>query len=387
MTSMTPKAASQIADTQGVCIHSNWPVYRNFKWQPLIAELGVHHTRGSIGHQKDDLQYMKPLFDAGVKHCATIVQSSGGTLGWDDTLKTYPDALANIKAVRDIWGPSNIIALEGPNEFNNPKTKPADWAAQLRKFVIWMHNTVRSMPELANCKILPPAIWGRLLADYQALGSVDAYVDAGCLHYYTNTKPPTKSNTSYDQALINASILTPKIKWETESGYSDAVGPKVKAKYTARLLFETLLRSDRIQRIYNYELFDSKDTPKWGLRDELLNPRPAFYAIKNVMALYKDSGIPALTPLDIQIVSVGADQLHYVVHQKADGSYLVALFRDVISTEADMAPAMVKVTLAKVPSSVQHFQPTFDAMPKIIPAAATFTVPVSDQVSVLRLVP
>lgn len=376
MTSITPKAASQIADSVGVCTHSNWPVYRNMRWQPLIAELGIRHTRGSLGHQSGDLQYMKPLFDAGVKHCEMVIDGSADT----------DAALANFKAVRDIWGPSNVIALEGPNEFNNGH--PLGWAAALRKFVIWMHDTVRSMPELNNCKILPPSIWGRLVPDYIALGNIDPYVDAGCLHYYTNNKPPTKSKATLDQSLIDASILTPKIKWITECGYSyPAVGPKLKAKYTARMFCEFLLRSDKIQRAYNYELFDSKDSPQWGLCDASLNKRPAFYALKNMLALYKDSGSPTLAPLDVTVTADAAAKLNYVIHQKSDGSYLVAMFRDVVSTEADMAPAAAKVTLAKVPSGVQHYQPTFSATATPIAAATSISVPVSDQLTVLKIIP
>lgn len=364
-------SAFAVYDAIGVRAKPNDSLYRNFKWQALITdELGIKHTRGSIGHSKSDFQYMKPLFDKGVKHCATIVQSANG-LNWTD-------AQANINGIRDIWGPNNISGIEGPNEYNNGE--PTGWAQAERDFVKKAHDYVRSIPALAPCNLVAPSIYRRIAADYVALGSLDAWVDRGCLHYYTGVKKPTVSAYPIDKCISDAHILTPKSLWVTEVGYdlSQGLSQRQQAKYMLRVMLELIKRG--VERTYIFELFDTMSGHQYGLLTSTLGKRLAFYAVKNLVALVKDAPCVA-SPLDVRFS--GPSDLVTMVVGKSDGSHLVLMWRDVLSKDADVSASVaVAFPAAK---TVEVYQPTFDAAVKQTASGSSLTLQVPDHVVVLKV--
>jgi hypothetical protein len=115
---------------------------------PLL-ELGVKHTRSSLGTNPRIMTVMQPFFRTGGKHCV-ILHDTGTKL----------DKIASRErldfVVRSI-GPRNIDAIEGPNELNE---KMDNWAAKLRDYAQWMHGAVRSIPALNHVKLIAPSMIG-----------------------------------------------------------------------------------------------------------------------------------------------------------------------------------------------------------------------------------
>jgi hypothetical protein len=99
---------------------------------------------------------------------------------------------------------------------------------------------------------------------------------------------------------------------------------------------ETLLEHFKsgIARTYLYELIDEQPDPRaanpndhFGLLRNDFSPKPAFTALKNLLELV-GQGAPrsGLRPLRLDVAG-DSDQLRKLVVQKADGSYVVALWR------------------------------------------------------------
>lgn len=377
MTTVTPRPASSFVEQSGVVVQSNRPQYANNKWQQPLIAAGFRHIRGKLGSNKADVQWMKPIIDKGIKICTTIVATSGGTL---DKAK----AKANIAAIDTLWGGTkNVIAAEGPNEFNNTGSRPANWAAIERDFIEWMWKEIRSRPSLAQLLVAGPSIWKRILADYKALGNIDPFVNRNTLHWYTDTKRPTNGNTTLDQGIVNVGILSSKQILVTECGVPNKNPPRIQSKYAARVLFE-LLRRPKIERAYLFEMSDVDPSPKWGLLDGNFQPRMHYYTIKNLLALYADSGAPNVAPFELDITAPSTALLGHMIHRRSDGRALISLGRDVDAKDADIAPASVNLDFGKQVSARLHL-PTFSTAPKDLGSASGFTVPVTDQLAVVEV--
>ena len=369
MTTLAQLPAFALYDAMGVNVKVQEASASNVQYMPTLQELGVRHTRGKVGAAKDDLGRVKALSDAGIGHCFTIVQTSGGTLDWATAQK-------NIAAAENYPG-LKIDGFEGPNEFNHFSS---DYAYE-RDFIKKMHDFIRSQSALAQTKIIGPSVYMRQKPAYQGLGNISAYVDRGCLHYYTGAKIPTQSAYSMDECIADAHILTPAPLWVTECGYDQTqVGPRVQAKYMLRMAVELVRRG--IERLHIFEFVDIMPGHEYGLVDGSFNKRPIFTAVKNLIALAKDvSG--TTTNLDYQL-SGTATGLSSLVLNKTDGSHLLVLWRNVASKEANVAPAQIKVNLAKS-ANLTIIRPTFSTSVNTLASGTGATVPVDDELTVLRV--
>ena len=138
---------------------------------------------------------------------------------------------------------------------------------------------------------------------------------------------------------------------------------------------------------------DAKPQKHFGLMaNDLGNfrKRPAFYAIRNVLALFKDSGAPPAGELSY---SFGAAPPSIKRHnfKRSDGSFLLVLYNDVKSYDQsrlmDIDPAPVNVTLTlENPANIEVFEPTFSAIAQqSVAATNSLVVPVADHVVVIRI--
>jgi hypothetical protein len=358
-------------------------------WAQGILDLGIAHVRGSIGRNPEVVSKLQPLFAAGVKMCCMVVQSSGSTLSLTQA-KSFVDFIAtNV-------GPQNISGIEGPNEFNRTGTRPADWAAIERKFVADLHGYVRSKPVLNGVQLVAPSIWMRQYEDYVALGDLSAYVDRGCIHYYTGGRKPTQySEGSLTKALLDAEILTKKPMWMTEMGWEVngdenvlsrwVVTELAQAKYLGRAYFDYFLSG--VPRSYVYALMDDEGTGHhWGLATKgMVRRRQSFDTLRRIVALVKDLKPATLTPLDL-VVETNIGKL---LLQKSDGTYILALWRDVASYDGaslkdiSVAPISVSVKLG-VSKKFKVHEPTFGTV--IAPPVGTsLTVQVADHVVLVEI--
>lgn len=410
-------SARKLVDAIGICTHPNWrrTLWGRTDWAAAFIETGVMNTRGKIGKRSTGraaLADLQKLFAHGVKICVTIAETKGTHFDLAATQASL-DFLANEV------GAHHLCAIESANEYNNPRRKPADWAARLRDFQKWLHDAVRGNPAFSGVPLVAPSIWGRITNDYIALGNLDPYADRGCLHYYTGGRRPTKvglprgssenggtGERTMREAIRDAKVLAPtKPLWITEFGYPVA-GPslplsgtfiteKAAAKYLVRGLFDAFEAG--VEKIFIYTLLDDvhRSPPRYhGLMDGALGPRPTFHAVKNLIALFADNGVSS-TPSGLDYyLSNAAPRTKRQLFQKSDGTFLLTMYQDVDSynrtTKEDIpvTPSSVGLRLAQPASKIDVFTPTMSqTATQSVRNVNAITIMVSDHVTVVKITP
>lgn len=407
--------ARRFVDAVGICTHPSWRrgLWESADWGSAFLDTGVRHTRGKIGRGRPGqaaVADLQKLFAKGVKICVTVASEKGDF----DLVETK----ANIEFLTNYVGAQNISGIESANEYNKPKGRPADWAAQLRNFQKWLHDTVRADPRLDGVPLVGPSIWGRLTNDYIELGDLGATIDKGCLHYYTGGRRPSKAGMpsgsnegggdgeyTLANAIREARVLAPtKPLWITEYGYPVA-GPDLPlragfiteesaAKYLIRGLLDAY--GEGVEKIYIYSLLDDvqRDPPRYhGLIDGVFRRRPAFSAVKNLMSLMLDKET-AFTPGRLEYALNNGTGAKRKLFQKSDGSYLLTMYQDVDSydrrrkQDIAVAPVPVGLTLKKPAAKIEVFTPTMDlGVKQSAIDARAITVPVGDHVTVVKITP
>jgi hypothetical protein len=263
-----------------------------------------------------------------------------------------------------------------------------------------MHGTVRAIPALKDVLLIAPSLKGFKTQTCSALGNVDAFVDRGNIHYYVIGRRMT---SQLPTALACVRALTHEPAWVTEVGYRQA-GPtdplsawilteRAAAKYLTRGLFDLLAAG--FERSYIYALFDDVLTTKhFGLMTKPdLRRRPAFHALRNLLALFKDSGTPPAGSLAYTLSGASALTKQHLF-RRSDGAWLLVLYHDVDSydrkTFRDIEPRAANMTVAlpAVASSIEVFEPLSKATTKqAVTGAKALTVPVADHVVVVRITP
>ena len=408
--------ARKFFESVGICTHPNWRsrLWGSANWEDAFLETGVLHTRGKLGSRaigQSALGDLRRLFDRGVKICVTVADQDEGL----DRQATK----ANIDFLANYVGAENISGIESANEYNNPRKRPGDWASELRDFQKWLHDTVRGNPRLAGVPLVAPSMWGRRTEDYIELGNLEPNVDKGCLHYYTGGRKPTRAGRprtddegggagqyALIDAIRDAKVIAPnKPLWVTEYGYPIAgpglsprgnfISETAAAKYLIRGLFD--LFAEEVERTYVYVLIDDvhRSPPRYhGLMDGTLRPRQSFHAVKNLMALFADMGrARARAELDYS-VSPAAGSVKRQLFQKSDGTFLLAMYQDVDSFDrvagADIPVAAINVglLLGRPARRIEVFIPAeTKAAALSVANVKTVTVPVGDQVTVVKITP
>jgi hypothetical protein len=129
--------------------------------------------------------------------------------------------------------------------------------------------------------------------------------------------------------------------WATEAGFHNAMRgpadqqPGVSERAAAVYLTRTFLQhfESGVRRTYAYELLDEQPERRgrdpeqhFGLLRHDFSPKPAYTALKNLLTLVGPAnGHTRLRPLRVDVS--GPSDLHRIVLRKADGRYLVALWR------------------------------------------------------------
>jgi hypothetical protein len=124
-----------------------------------------------------------------------------------------------------------------------------------------------------------------------------------------------------------------------------------------------------------------------------LRKRPVFYALRNLLALFNDSGTPPAGNLAYTLAGTGrATKQH--LFRRSNGVWLLVLYQDVDSydrtafRDVEPRPATITVRLPTVASRIEVFEPTFEARVKqAMTRGLSVTVPVGDHVVVVRVTP
>ncbi len=311
------KSSDSFVDTMGVGVHLSYldTLYGQYDTvvKPLLQGLGIRYIRDgnpSIADKVNDLA------------------KSGIKLNYIMNANVDPaQELSQIKPMRDA-----LLSIEGPNEPN--LFYKDQFPDQIRAYQNLLYQTVKADPTFAPLPVLAPALaFGSETAPI--LGPVSC--DLGNLHSYE-----AYPLTHVQQDIAAAQLECPnKPVWATEMGYHTAlkaggVSEQAQEKYLLRTYLENFNLG--IGKTFIYEFLDEKPEPALTDREQHFGivradgtPKPAYNALKNLIALLKDAG-PSFTPGTLQYqINGNITNLHHTLLQKRDGTYELVLWLSVPS--------------------------------------------------------
>jgi hypothetical protein len=375
--------ADSLVDSYGVGVHLPFldtPYRDATAVAAALEDLGVRHVR-------DDLYLDNPRQYAGIKTLAEhgvrfdLITGNPATPG---TPAQFVDAIADLP-------PGAVEAIEGRNEWDLFSRGATDWATSLADWQRQLYAAAKANPTTAHLPVLAPALAFR--QNYGALSDLTPYADLANAHAYPGGYQPS-NQLAQTAAAVRGVVADTKPIVTTEAGYHNAVNTSnghlpvpedVAGTYLPRLLLEHVAAGGK--RVYSYELIDefadsglTNPEANFGLLRRDWTPKPAYLAMKNLLALARDPG-PAFTPnaLSVKVSGFPSDG-KYVLTQKRSGQYVLFLWRDVAvydpvtKKKVTVTPASVTVQLAS-PAVVKAYKPSQGATP--VGAAITSQVPLS----------
>lgn len=408
--------ADAFVDSIGVNVHLHYndTVYNRYDdvVKPRLRELGGRHIRDGVytydGASADTFYYQR-LRDLGAAGIGANLITS---------IDTSFSERTDVSKLDDVqrWTGGAVESFEGVNE---PDLNGGPvWVAQTRTLQRDLWNKVQNDAKLRAVDVVGPSP----AFDPEALGDVSAWVDYGNWHPYPGGNCPTCADLygqSFDTRVARyrePSGTKPLVLSET--GYHNAVNgehdhrpvsERAAAKYIPRLLFEHFNRG--IPRSYLYELIDVRNDPvhrdreaNFGLLRNDGSRKPAFIALRNLIALLEDPG-PGFTPSSLAFELSGQTaKVHTTLLQKRDGTFYLALWQERSSydtgqwaTQPD-APASrgdiavptqrVTVTTGTPTARARLYAPgRGTSVQRTWTTTRSFAVEVPDEVVVLELTP
>ncbi|WP_395692177.1 hypothetical protein [Nocardioides sp.] len=323
--------SGSVVDAYGVGIHLNFLDTPYLDYQAVadaLSDLGVRHVR-------DDLYLDAPREYRAIRAVAARGIGFDLIMGRPGTGATPTEY---VETVADHLPVGSVDALEGANEwdlFGGGDHWPAEVTAWQRD----LFTAARAEPATAGIPVLAPALafsWS-----YADLGDLSAWSDLANAHMYPGGYEPSAVIGQITQAVRTVVPTAPLVT--TEAGYTNAVNGSghhlpvpedVSATYLPRLLLDHVLAGER--RVYSYELIDSFDDPgatdteaHFGLLRHDLSPKPAYTAMRSLLALLADPG-PTFTPGRLAVTADGLPtDARYLLTQRRDGRFVLLLWRDV----------------------------------------------------------
>jgi hypothetical protein len=383
---MTPVAAHAFADSIGVNVHLtyNTTPYGDFgRVLASLQKLGVHHIRdGLVPNRPDQIERFKQLAAAGIR--ADVIMGAPNSIN-------LAQLIGDLKRARPA-----VEAVEGPNEYDI--SGDPHWRQSLIRYQRALYGRVREDPTLRDLTVFGPTVV--TTRDFDVNGALRGAMNLANAHPYAGGGPPEPALRQNGTLLARAAGTSALVA--TEVGYHDDRGPDqpgnlsvsegVAADYLPRLFLSAY--GDGYRRTYWYELVNTGADPtkpdqNYGLLRADFAPKPAFGALQNLMRLVsdpKDSKVHAL-PLSI---SQPPGQVRRLLLEKSDGTYLLALWRELPLSAAgrkaaDERPASVRVRLPDKADQVSLFRPSRSPRPVATwRHAATVAVPMRGDAVILQ---
>jgi hypothetical protein len=336
--SVTPKSAPAFRDSVGVSTHAVYYDTAYGNWPMVVArlqELGVRHLRdGLYANPAPHWRDWNDRYYRAVELAASRGMRFTFGMGHPGSQIGTIDQLAAVVAGRLRHAAE---ALEAPNEFDYYVGGP-DWPSRLAAYDRDLYRRVKARPSLRSLPVLGPS-FSTSRAPH-LFGNQRSWLDRGNIHPYTGGLSPDPEHLRTE--LTRARVVSGgKPVWATEAGFHNALRattgqPPVPEHVGAVYLLRTFLEHFRsgIARTYAYELVDEKPESAlmdpeqhFGLLRHDFTPKPAFTALKNLLTLVGPIGErPQLRPLSLSMSRAGSE-VRRLVLQKADGTYVVALWR------------------------------------------------------------
>jgi hypothetical protein len=359
--------------------------------KPRLLELGVRHIRERMFNDAGTQAQAQDLAASGIKM----------TAGCWPIGTVYTDASHCIDYA-NAYGTGTIDAFDGWNEVNGRGV--ADWETawvqwqQAMWDVYGADATWNNRPVLAN-SFTSTAATSQLATDK---GNQSNKADKGNMHSYPGGGS-TPTGVLGNWITAQNAVTGPKPIWVTETGYhtcvpncsdgSTGVSELAQGKYTPRIFFEDWNRS--IERTNLYELLDEQGEvgreAHWGLVRADNTVKPAFTALKNVIALLSDQGATfAAGQLDYTLTGA-LSTTHTTLLQKRDGRFYLVIWQDLNVydpvAEADRVNAADGLTLTLGQShTVNTYLPRVNLTATPKGAGTSFSLNVPDEVFVVEII-
>lgn len=383
------RPAEAFVDSIGVNTHLGYSdtIYKDYETiiKPRLLELGVRHIRDGTFNDDVARKYLE-LGSNGVR-----------LLLITDSRKALQQA--------DRVGPV-LFALEGMNE---PDLRD-NWVERTRAEQAALYAAVKSNPATRHLPVLVSSL-ANVRNHPARLGDLSAHLDFGNMHPYAAGQPPSRHwgwGTTMEQAMGEArKVGGDKPIIVSECGYHNRLEEKghpgasetAAAKYLPRLFAVYFNRG--ITRSYAYEFADEKPDPEFRDKEQHFglvrrdgSVKPAFTALKNLIALLSDPG-PAFPPGSLGFTLSGqTNQVHHTLLQKRDGRFYLMLWQEAVSydpkTKQDIAVPDAPVTLTFVHPIQQArlFRPNRGTNPLADYAAPRpLSLAVPDELLIVELTP
>ncbi len=308
-------------ENPGTTYATQYPAVKN-----LLVASGIRHIRvGMTFNNGDFLSEMQDLAASGV-HGSYVTQ-----LGFtQDQITQFPSLVG-----------SSLEQYEAPNE--QDESGDPNWAANCIAYQQNLYSWVKSNPATANLTVLGPALSNRQA--FSQVGDISAYMDNANIHDYLSVFEPGTTGwgglyppfgyygaISYNVNLAKVTSANKPVE-ATETGYGTIAGNpltldyRADMRYMSRLFFQQF--NNGIKRSYSYEMLDEGGDAvfaNFGIVQANLQPKPAYTAIKSLIAALKDPGTSVPTkPLTYNITGFNNNVQHTLL-QKRDGSYVMAIW-------------------------------------------------------------
>jgi len=411
---------SEFIDSIGINVHLSFhdSPYANL---PLItqelAALGVHHVRDGANLSSDGLDPLQAvawlrLRSQGIRVNAMV----------DPRYAVKTVTAGSLQALVSAGGGA-AESIEGPNELD--VSGLADWPAVDRAYQrsLWEARQSLGLSQ-HDVSLVGPAM--AFAADGERLGDISAYADFGNLHPYPGGLPPSaifpRPGTQQDflsKSLAQASVMYGSLPiYVTESGWHNCFGDQKEipatsleaaARYVPRLFLENF--NHGIRRTYLYELMawraDAAGTNHeyhWGLLEYDGTEKPAFRALKNLIALVSGPEVQVKAPTQTSAAdanfgyqleaSSSLSLVHHTALRAADGSLVLLLWQEVSSfsipeqRNVDVPSRTVRVRLYRAAPWVRLFDVAIGVQPiRQWSAVSTVEIEVPDHVVMVRVSP
>jgi PA14 domain len=335
------RSADSFVDSLGVATHLRYTdtSYNRYSdvVEPRLVELGIRHIRDG-GNNPEFFEKLNRLGSLGIY--STLVMDPRDNI-------SPTDAVEIVKRV----APS-VEAIEGPNEWDvhlgvTYQGRPFPYG--IRQYQTELYRALKSDSGTSSVPVIAPSL--AMPENSSKLGALTEVADIGNLHSYAGGNAPT---TDYDWRWLPSAraVTSDRPIIVTETGWHNAVNDpnasqkgvseQVASKYITRQYLENFDLG--IQRTFIYELLDERPTSdqedNFGLIRYDGTPKPAFYAIKNLTTLLKDTpGSTVSGKLDFSM-SGNTENIRHTLLQKSNGEFFLALWLHTTSTDATVSQSV-----------------------------------------------
>jgi hypothetical protein len=384
----TVRRAQEFADSCGVGLQLTRPEYADLaKVKTSLDYMGINHVRAGFGTGRQSI----------INFFATQMPYARFWMVVDDT--DWPSGYTPAQQVAEFSGKGTastsflpmLEGIEGPNETDLESTSAISAAATYLKARITPFRA-------AGVKVSSPAL-ADLNSDakHQTLGAMD--VDFFTTHDYpgvdrmmNDTIARTKSRVGkyIMPGRANIPVISSEHGWASSPNGDQGKSMPPTGPFSHQHLrvylecFKGLPGTTWNYRTYKYQLRDYDGTnveASFGFFDSNWNAKPAATAVRNMLAIVKDSNpsslsfTPAAPPN--YTVTGGNTATRTLLMQKASGAWYVAVWQQVVTWNGSttLVPAGVNVTVSWGGSAdVKIYKPTASAVATSTSTGSSITV-------------